>query len=148
MKPLFLILLGLAWVHACTNHPSTMEDKALRRLPQALEKAFARDFSASDVSVSDLHTIYVCDSLCMIHCLATAKTQSGPDLHFPVRHVFLRDNLLSGVKGRIVYAEVVSGAPYLSAEEIEMLKRSCAENGKQMYIHYSSAADPIEEEIQ
>lgn len=122
-----------------------LEEMAMKRLPKALEKAMEEQMSVKGgADILSPETIYQCDSLCIIQFEAVAKDPSAEDLRFPVRYIFLRDVFMSAVTGQPYYAEMVTGCPTMSAEEIARLKESYQENGHNLYVYYSGLAAHID----
>lgn len=148
MRRILLFISGvvLLLLQACSSQPA-IEKLAMHRLPKAVEASLKRELSLSgQAEIVAPQTVYVCDSLCIIHCEAVTQDASGHEIRLPVRYVFLRDVFMSAVSGTPYYAELVSGAPYLDKKEIGLLKRSCAEDGAKIYITYTGIANPVRKE--
>ena len=142
----FLVVCAALCMAGCASRPS-LEKMALQRLPKALELAMQEEMSLpGGADIVSPRTIYACDSLCLIQCEAVARDSSGREFRFPVRYIFLEDVFMSSVKGHPVYAEMVTGCPRMSEEEMEMLRRKCVEDGDRMYVYYAGIADPIDKQ--
>ncbi len=144
--PLFSLAV-LLMVVGCSTQPSSLKDKALVRLPKALEQAMVEDLSLpGGAEIVSPEILYTCDSLCIIHCTAVAKAPEADGYSFPVRYVFLQDMVLSHAYGRPVYAEKLSGSPELTQEDIRQARAEYQRDAKKAYAYYSSTATLIAQE--
>lgn len=139
-----LSLAILLMVIGCSPKPVSLEEKALSRLPKALEQAMVEDLSLSGgAEIVSPEILYSCDSLCIIQFKAVAKNPEAEGYSFPVRYVFLQDMVLSHAYGRPVYAEKMSGAPDMTPEEIQKTQAEYQRDAKKAYAYYSSTANVI-----
>lgn len=142
--PFIICLSALLLTASCSSSPEGLGDMAMKRLPDALEKAMEDQMSVKGgARIKSPEIIFDCDSLCIIHFQAVAKDPSGKEYSFPVRYVFVRDVFMSAAKGHPVYSEVVTGSPTMDRSEVEKLKEYCREHGNELYVHYAGAANPI-----
>ena len=134
-------LLVMAW--SCSTQPA-LEQKALSRIPEALERAMNEELSMSGGgTVSSPEILYSCDSLCIIQFKAVAKDPQWEGYSFPARYIMGQDMVLSHAYGHPVYFEKLTGCPDLSPEEMEETKASLRKEGDALYTFYASTANPI-----
>ena len=144
---LYMFCLAALLLPASCSSRHGLERMAMERMPKGLEKAMEEQMSLKGgAKIESPETIYDCDSLCIIQFKAVAKDTSGEEFSFPVRYIFLRDVFMSAAKGHPVYSEMVVGSPTMDRKEVEMLKESCRKTGHDLYIFYSGAANPIDQE--
>ena len=143
---LYVFCLSAMLVAAsCSSSPKGLEDLAMERLPEALEKAMEDQMSVKGgARIQSPEIIFDCDSLCIIHFQAVAKDPSGNDYSFPVRYVFLRDVFMSAAMGHPVYSEMVTGSPTMDRAEVNKFKEYCRETSDKLYIYYAGVAKSIE----
>lgn len=144
--PLFSLAV-LLMVVGCSTQPSSLKDKALVRLPKALEQAMVEDLGLQGgAEIVSPEILYSCDSLCIIHFTAVAKAPKADGYSFPVRYVFLQDMVLSHAYGHPVYAEKLSGSPEMTPEDIQKTKADYQRDAQKAYAYYSSTATLIPQE--
>lgn len=137
------MLFLLALLQGCSGTTS-LEEKALSRIPKALEKAMEEELSMTGGgTVSSPEVLYSCDSLCIIQFKAVAKDPQWEEYSFPARYIMGQDMVLSHAYGHPVYFEKLTGCPDLSPEEMEETKASLRKEGDALYTFYASTANSI-----
>lgn len=142
-----LSLALLQLVIGCSPKPASLEEKALSRLPKALEQAMVEDLSLSGgAEIVSPEILYSCDSLCIIHFTAVAKAPEAEGYSFPVRYIFLQDMVLSHAYGHPVFAEKLTGSPEMTPDDIQKTKADYKRDAKKAYAYYASTANVIAQE--
>ena len=118
---------------ACQSR-SALGKMAVSRIQKVVEREFSEKMGIDGgLEIKDVESVYDCDSLCMVQCMAVYADSAGTKTLFPLRYVLVRDVFMSMATGRPVYNEGLYFSEILSKEQMKAKRREIEEHGSKTY---------------
>lgn len=146
MKALRLILALVIFATApcsCKKHYK-IEDRAKKQIEISLPSE-VKDLvpEIDEVTISDLETVYVNDSICLLQLVARYGINGIMEYEEDLQYVYYLDMMVSRAAGRNVFVEEFRRVPRLTEEEIRESYRKVRRSGENVYDRYVGNGCPV-----
>lgn len=134
---MFLLAIGCTRQYGITK-------RALQQLPVSLKEhimEFVPD--CSDVSVQNLKTVYENDSICLLQFTAAYKDTAGVDKTIDLRYIYLYDDIVSMMNGKMTFNEAFSQIPCMPDELIKKNQETVRKNKESVYNDLYGSTVPV-----
>lgn len=136
---LTVFLLGIC---GCSRHYS-IEDRARSQVPVTLAYNYMTDqASRTDMSIDNLETVYVNDSICILQCNMFFK-EDGDKIRLDIRYIYLLDMMQSRMAGRPVFSECVKLVPCMPKDRIRQGRRDVKFESESVYESMYGTVSPV-----
>ena len=149
MRKNLCIACALAAILAigCSRH-SGLGVKALPRLQKVVDREMSEKMHVKGrIKLKGVKTIYDCDSLCLIQCMAVYTDSLGAKSNYPLRYVYIRDNFMSMATGHPTYNEGLFYSEPLTGGQIKTKRTEIREQGAVFYENLVGVTLPIRDEF-
>lgn len=146
MKALRLILALVIFATApcsCKKHYK-IEDRAKKQIDISLPSE-VKDLvpEIDEVTISDLETVYVNDSICLLQLVARYGINGIMEYEEDLQYVYYLDMMVSRAAGRNVFVEEFRRVPRLSKEEIKAGYKKVKRTKENVYNQYIGNGCPV-----
>ena len=93
--------------------------------------------------ISDIESVYDCDSICVIQCKAFAKDENGEYHGDTIRYFFVKDTFMTNATGTPVYGDLVMGGQYLDRKGKKSFCKTMRTGGTEKYLYYLCMVSPL-----
>lgn len=118
--------------------------RALQQLPVSLKDHITEFVPGySDLSVQNLKTVYENDSICLLQFTAVYKDTTGVDNTIDLRYIYLYDDVVSMMNGKMTFNEAFSQIPCMPDELIKKNQETVRKNKESVYKNLYGSTLPV-----
>lgn len=142
-KTLILIVAALSVIVGCSRRYGITE-RAMRQLPISLKEQVTEFVPGHrDLSIRNLKTVYENDSICLLQFTAAYKDTSGAENTVDLRYVYLYDDAVSMMVGKMTFNEVFHQIPCMPDDLIRKNKETVRKNKESVYNDLYGSTLPV-----
>lgn len=144
MKRIILVSMAVMSLVMGCSRTYGITERAKKQLPVSL-KEYINEFvpAIGDIDIRNLKTVYENDSICLLQFTAACKDTSGQDRQVDLRYVYLYDDVVSVMNGKMTFNEVFHEIPCMPDDLIKKNRETVRRNKESVFMNLYGSTLPV-----
>lgn len=147
-KTLLLLFFAFIALCSCVKDNSQLVRLAKKQMPATIDSTLSKEYNGiKDLKIDSFALVYNDDSICILQCVAKARTLKNLSINKQYRYYYLFNVNLSNLKNTMIFNDGLVELPVMPKEKIEEGLLDNENNHQSVYNAMYVRTKPIEHPV-